>query len=61
LVDPITKRGGMNGIRDQVTALQWVNNYIKSFGGDPDQVTIFGEVRSNARSNRPQQSPAAIC
>ena len=45
MVDPITKRGGMNGIRDQVTALQWVNKHIKSFGGDPQEVTIFGEVR----------------
>jgi para-nitrobenzyl esterase len=33
----------MNGIRDQATALRWVNKHIQSFGGDPKQVTIFGE------------------
>mmetsp|Transcript_55584 Transcript_55584/g.121750 ORF Transcript_55584/g.121750 Transcript_55584/m.121750 type:complete len:554 (-) Transcript_55584:150-1811(-) len=36
-------RGGMNGIRDQVVALQFVKKYISYFGGDPDRVTIFGE------------------
>lgn len=35
--------GGMNGIYDQVMALQWVNTFIDSFGGDVDSVTIFGE------------------
>lgn len=24
-------------------ALKWVQKYIKEFGGDPDNVTIFGE------------------
>ena len=33
---------GNYGSLDQVMALQWVHDHIKSFGGDPEQVTIFG-------------------
>jgi para-nitrobenzyl esterase len=31
------------GTRDQALALRWVRNNIEAFGGDPHNVTIFGE------------------
>ncbi|CAH2084417.1 unnamed protein product [Euphydryas editha] len=34
---------GNAGMKDQVAALRWVKKNIKHFGGDPDNVTIFGE------------------
>ncbi|KAJ7118439.1 extracellular triacylglycerol lipase precursor [Mycena crocata] len=38
------KRGALNlASKDQLTALQWVQLHIGTFGGDKDKVTVFGE------------------
>ncbi|XP_066275193.1 liver carboxylesterase-like [Branchiostoma lanceolatum] len=34
---------GNFGLLDQIQAMEWVKDNIRNFGGDPDQVTLFGQ------------------
>ncbi len=40
---PKYKYSGNVGMMDVVAALEWIRHNISAFGGDPDNVTVFGE------------------
>ncbi|MFN8259002.1 MAG: carboxylesterase family protein [Bacteroidales bacterium] len=53
------KTSGNYGILDQIAALKWVKENIKSFGGNPDNVTIAGQSAGAFSVNALMASPLA--
>lgn len=47
------------GLMDQIAALEWVKRNIGGFGGDPDNVTIFGHSAGGVSVNALMISPSA--
>lgn len=47
------------GITDIVDALEWVQDNIEAFGGDPDNVTVFGQSGGGAKVLALMTSPYA--
>ena len=42
---------GNYGLKDQAESFRWVKKNIAAFGGNPDDVTIFGESAGSASVN----------
>lgn len=56
---PDYSHSGIVGMEDIVLALKWVRDNIAQFGGDPDNVTIFGQSGGGGKVQTLMQMPCA--
>ncbi len=60
LRDPDTGAAANWGVQDQAAALRWVRDNIAAFGGDPGNVTLFGQSAGGTSvANLLQNAPEA--
>lgn len=56
---PEGEPAGNYGVMDMIAALEWVRDHVGGFGGDPAQVTIFGESAGGVAVSQLMVAPAA--
>jgi para-nitrobenzyl esterase len=54
------KGSGNRGVQDIAIALKWVNDNIENFGGDPENVMIFGESGGGLKTSCLYAMPEAV-
>jgi para-nitrobenzyl esterase len=58
-LDPDLAESGLVGMLDVVAALEWVRDNIAGFGGDPGNVTVFGQSGGGAKVTTLLAMPSA--